>query len=175
MIFEMPLKFDLDEWYVLGSLALLLTFVLLLPKRFPPVISLIVFLWSPSIGMISDYILGTEYPFNFYDTMDTKKYDLFDFILYAINYSLYGYLFLYFYDKYQFAKWRYVLYILSWATTSVIFEGISTLLGVYKYNNWNLAWSFVVYLIVLPLHTIVLKTSKSAYDRTQLIVGKETT
>jgi hypothetical protein len=160
-----PVTFDENEWYVLIGMIVLLTSFLLLPRHFPPALTLVILLFSSNLGITVDYILATDNAFNFYDALDTDKFDLFDFIMTNINYGLIGYLFIYFYDKWQQKQKNRILFTLVWIILSVLMEFIGTKLHVYKYINWNISLSFVAYIFIFSFYILFLKIGKIAYSQ----------
>jgi hypothetical protein len=162
MIFSTPVKFDENEWYVLSGLIIFLIIFWKLPKHFPPALTFIILLFTINLGITADYILATEYPFNAYDALDTAKFDLFDFIMSNINYGLFGYVFIYFYDKWHVRGLIRFLYIAFWIALSVLMEYIATKLNVFQYNDWNLGYSFICYFFIFSYYIMVLKVGKFA-------------
>lgn len=155
MIYTLPKQFDANEWYCLGAILILLILCFLLPRYLSSVMVFLVMLFHSWMARTVDNILATDYPFNFYDTMDTTSYDLFDFIIWTINYPLFGYLFINFYDKWKEKGFRTVSYILVWSVASLLLEWGSVLVGVFQYNNWSLRLSFISYLLIFTLSLTV--------------------
>lgn len=165
MILPKPVRFDANEWWILAGLIVLTFTFLLLPKRFPPVLTFVLLLFTANVAITVDFILAPDYPFNAYDAMDTPQYDLFDFILDTINYSLYGYLFLYVYDRWRPKRWRFVLYMLGWIAVSLVMEWISIQLNVFRYIHWNLAYSAIAYACIFSLYLLFLRVAKHALSK----------
>jgi hypothetical protein len=120
-------------------------------------------LFTANLGITTDYILATDYPFDFYDALDTPKFDLFDFIMSNINYGLMGYLFIHFYDKWQVIGVKRILYIFFWLALSLSLELVAVKLHVIKYKEWNLGLSLIAYLIIFSLYIGFLKVGKTAF------------
>jgi hypothetical protein len=165
MIFSTPVKFDENEWFVLTGLVILLLIFWKLPKHFPPALTFMILLFTINLGITADYTLATEFPFDAYDALDTAKFDLFDFIMSNINYGLFGYVFIYFYDKWHVKGLIRLLYIGFWVALSVLMEFIATKLNVFTYNDWNLRYSFICYLFIFAYYIVVLKLGKAAFNQ----------
>jgi hypothetical protein len=165
MIFSTPVKFDENEWFVLTGLIIFLIIFWRLPKHFHPALTFMILLFTVNLGITADYILATKYPFNAYDALDTAKFDLFDFIMSNINYGLFGYVFIYFYDKWHVTGLIRLLYIAFWIVLSVVMEYIATKLNVFTYNDWNLGYSFICYLFIFAYYILVLKIGKAAFNQ----------
>jgi hypothetical protein len=165
MIFSTPVKFDENEWFVLTGLIIFLIIFWRLPKHFPPALTFMILLFTVNLGITADYILATNFPFNAYDALDTAQFDLFDFIMSNINYGLFGYVFIYFYDKWHVTGLIRFLYIAFWIFLSVVMEYIATKLNVFTYNDWNLGYSFICYLFIFAYYILVLKIGKAAFNQ----------
>lgn len=168
MILYPPVEFDESEWLVLITLAGLLFAYYKLPRIFPLPITITIWFFFILMERIYDKILGTPTNFDFYDSMDTGKYDLFDFIMLSFNFPLYGYLFCYFYARLSIrGKWN-VLYVLGWSVISTLSELLSAAMHVYNYKNgWNIFHSFLCYLTIFPIAIVFYRVMVSLYDKMQ--------
>ncbi|SHR95290.1 Uncharacterised protein [Mycobacteroides abscessus subsp. abscessus] len=148
-VLPLPKNFDENEIFVLLIMGGLILVFIYLPKRFPLHLLILLLLINSCIGRTVDTSIAIE-PFDIYNSFDDNTHELFDEITYTIVYSLYGYLFYYFYDKFhKIPSWIFV--ILS-ALFSTVSERVSTFFNVFQYNHWNLLFSFLVYLSVFILH-----------------------
>jgi hypothetical protein len=163
MIFDTPIKFDENELWVLFGFVVLLAIFIYIPRQFPPALTFIILLFTANLGITVDFILAPKYPFNFYDALDTPKYDLFDFIMDTLNYSIYGYLFIHFYDRWHVKGIFHILYLFLWLILSLLLEIFSVKLNVFKYIHWNFAYSSLSYLIIFILYILFLKLGKMAF------------
>lgn len=165
MIFGIPNKFDENELWVLLGFVVLSFLFLKLPRHFPPALTFVLMLFNANLSIGIDFILAPEFPFNFYDALDTHQYDIFDFIMDSINYTLYGYLFMYIYDKWKLQGiWKFLL-IIGWIGVSLLLEWISLKLHVFAYLHWNLGFSAIAYCFIFISYIIFLKIGKMAYYR----------
>lgn len=140
-------QFNLNEWYVLLALCFGLVVMFVLPRRFPPKVTILIFAVGLTLGALSDHYIGTV-PVSLYDTSDTSAFDWAD-IPSLFMYGPYSYLFFYILDYLNLLA-RYVpIYILLWAVISTGMEWLATRAGVFHYNHgYWLGISFAIYLIV---------------------------
>ncbi|MCT2537139.1 hypothetical protein NC661_05790 [Aquibacillus koreensis] len=155
MLLYFPEKFDINEWTILITVVFNIGIFLFMRKRIPKEITPLIVLLSISFPQVMDHSMGVK-PFNYYDLTDSNKYELFDVILYGA-YPAFGYLFVYFLDYLNLKGKKLVLYFLSWALFSVVFELLLVKLHVYVYNGWKIYYSLPVYLVVLSLTFLLYK------------------
>jgi hypothetical protein len=165
VVFGTPIKFDGNELWVLAGLIVLSFIFFKLPRHFPPALTFVLMLFNANLSICVDFILASKYPFNFYDALDTQQYDLFDFIMDTINYTIYGYLFMYSYDKLRLQGTRNFLLILGWIGLSLLLEWMSIKLNVFKFIHWNLGFSTIAYTFIFTSYIIFLKIGKIAFQR----------
>jgi hypothetical protein len=80
--------------------------------------------------------------------MDGPKYTIMDLFVYLL-YGPYGYLLVYFYEKFEIRGLRIVFYIIFWALIGIAFEFINVKMGVFTYKaGYKLAYSFPIYLFI---------------------------
>ncbi|MCY9660151.1 hypothetical protein P5G65_03725 [Paenibacillus chondroitinus] len=138
--------FDLNDWFVIGCIALSYLIIYLLPKRFTGSVTLLLFLFSSTMACMLDNSIGGHI-FDLYDIMDGPAYTVMDFAVYFL-YAPFGYFFIYFYDRFQFKGIKTVGYILLCSCMSIGFEWICTLVGVFHYkDSYGIHYSFVIYLL----------------------------
>ncbi|SET24385.1 hypothetical protein SAMN05216389_107126 [Oceanobacillus limi] len=156
-MYKLPINFDINEWFVVITLTCLIIIFIIVPNTMPKGLTLTIFLYFAVLGLTADVLIGVDYPFDFYDIMDSPKLELFDVIIYSVNYSLYGYFFSYFLFK-QKNLGRILLFIIFWAGISTIIEWVSVRFNVFTYmNGWNTGFSAIVYLFVFTTSAIVVK------------------
>lgn len=156
MIFYPLEKFDGNEWFIIISLVLVFTIVLLLPKRFPALVVVFTMLFNVFLGQTVDYILAVP-PYDLYDINDSKKYELFDCLLYFVLYPPTAYLVIYLYAKWKLNGVYLIAYILICAGITTGLEWLADLFHVFKYNQWKIIYSFPVYIAVFGLNILVLQ------------------
>lgn len=148
----LPESFDQNEWYLIISLFITFIFVLILPKRFPISITILIFLFAATVARVTDHILAGP-PLDLYDVMDNTKFELFDLFSYFL-YAPFAYFFVYFYVKWNIKGFFLFLYILACSISGVFFEWFSHYFHVIEYKWWKLPYSLTVYLIVQPVTLI---------------------
>ncbi|GMA61228.1 hypothetical protein NZD89_16250 [Alicyclobacillus fastidiosus] len=140
-----PLDFDANEWFIILNIVLGYTLVLLLPRRYPRVVSILVVLFCVSIAIILDHSIATP-PLDMYDINDQKKYELMDVITYLM-YSPFAILSVYLFDKFNPRGLYFTAYVIAWSGFATLFEWLATLCRVFTYTEWHLLYSFSVYLV----------------------------
>ncbi|MFC5451932.1 hypothetical protein [Paenibacillus aestuarii] len=145
----LPVKFDLNEWFILITLALGYGIMFRLPPRFPKSVVILVLLLSISIVKIVD-VVWMQPPYDLYDVNDTPYYELFDFFTWFL-YPPFAYFCVYVYDRQQLRGLSIVLYVVASAIFSTAFEGLAVLCHVYTYKGWRFFYSFPVYITVITL------------------------
>jgi hypothetical protein len=161
-MYGLPDQFDKNEIVlVIAGITFVLLFILL-PKRFPPSITIMILIFGSFSARLGDIMF---FPFNLYNVMDDKKHNLFDFYLYSVIYSFYVYFYCYFYDKVKLKNGWQLLHIFIWVLISISLEWLGTQLDVYKYLKWKLHYSAIIYLLMFLLYTIMLKTCLTYYEK----------
>lgn len=153
MLLYFPTKFDENEWTIIIAVLFNLLIFKFMPKKLPKEIIPLIVLISISFPKILDHTIAIK-PYNFYDLTDTKHYEIFDLILYAV-YPAFGYLFVYFVEYFKGLK--LVLYFLIWCLISGVMEFFFVKLHVYTYNHWKLIYSMAIYVVVLALTYLFYK------------------
>lgn len=115
------------------------------------------------IARLFDHLLSSP-DLNFYNLMDTDKYELFDIIAYCL-YAPFSYFFIYFFEKFHIRGVGIFLYILVWSLFGMMFEGISVIFHFFNYHGWKLAYSFGVYLITQLLTLLLYRLLMHVHQR----------
>ncbi|AZV42850.1 hypothetical protein [Peribacillus asahii] len=157
----LPIHFDENEWFVLIALLPLILGFIVFRKVLPSGITVAVLLYFASIGKWTDYVIGIK--FQQYLALDTFKQDLFDWLCLGIAYPLFGYFFVYILVRRELKGIFVSFYILVWSVILVFSEWVASLFNVFVYMEWNLMYSFVVYLLVLTLGFFYLKVIQRCY------------
>lgn len=148
--------FNLNEWFVLALIIGGFSVIYNLPKFFPIITMIYGLLVGPFLGLVFDHSLAVP-PIDLYDVGDDSKYELFDLLSYMM-YSPFGYLFIYFYEKFHLKGLMNVLYILFWTILSIALEWVCVKVGVFHYKNgYRLAYSIPIYLLILSEHLFVFQ------------------
>lgn len=110
------------------------------------------------IGITTDFLIGTDYPVDFYTVMDSPKLELFDVIVYLIHYPLYGYFFTYMIYLWGLRGGYLCLYVLLWSGLTTGIDWISITFNVFTYlNGWRIEFSALAYLFVFSLSALIVK------------------
>jgi len=141
----LPVEFNENEWFVLIACVLSYAVLFLLPKKIPNSLAVLIFVYSFCVARLYDTLIASPWV-DFYDIMDTGKYDLFDIILYLL-YAPFGYFFIYGYETFNVKGYGIILYILLWSVLGTGFEYVNVIFDVFQYKNWRLQYSFTVYFI----------------------------
>lgn len=155
-----PERFDINEWFTIISFVVLLTIAISLPKRFSQLSITIFFVFTVFISQTVDSLIAVK-PFDMYDVSDSSKYEVMDIFIYYLNYPLYTYLFLYFYDKWNLKGMNRILYLSGFSLISVFFEWLADLCNVFTYKGWNLWYSSLVYEVTFILYIFILHLTKN--------------
>lgn len=164
MILYPPLHFDLNEWFVILALVLMILIVCILPKRFSPVVTTFILVFNVYMGQTIDLLIGAP-PYDQYDMLDRDKYEIVDGILYLFNYPLIAYVALTLYGQWKVKGLGRFFYIGAWALITMSAEWVADLAHVFTYKGWRLAYSFIVYLGVYSLNILMLHLTHYLIDR----------
>jgi hypothetical protein len=159
-----PKEFDQNEWYIILSALALLFLLIKLPRRFPGSITVLVILFTVSVSRVTDHLLAGPHK-DFYDIMDSGKFELFDLFSY-IPYAPFGYVFIYFYDKLQLRGMKLAFYIICLSFGAILFERLvsTQYINFLQYKSWNMLYSLPVYLIVQPLTILFFNLVKTIHQ-----------
>ena len=157
-MFDLPESFNENEWFVIVSMIVLSICFIKTPRMMCREWIASIFLWFANLGLGVDILLGIDYPFDFYQIMDTPKLELFDILVYFVNYPLYGYFFAYIMYKWIVRKDVLLLFVLIWCGLTAALEAFSVHFHVFTYlHGWTLGRSFLVYLVIYSFSAAVLK------------------
>ncbi|OIK15631.1 hypothetical protein BIV60_08800 [Bacillus sp. MUM 116] len=146
--------FNLNEWFVLVLVLGGFCLVFFLPKMIPLSATLFCLLFGPFLGMVFDHTLAVP-PLDFYDVGDKSEYELFDILSYLM-YCPFGYLFIYFLEKFKINSFKCIVYILVWTIGGIMLEWIGSKIGIFHYKNgYKLPFSILVYVFTQSLLLIV--------------------
>jgi hypothetical protein len=142
--------FDLNEWFVLGMVMGGFGVIYFLPKILPGPTAAYCLLIGPFLGMAFDHTISVP-PLDLYDVGDGPIYCLFDLLSYTM-YAPFGYIFVYFYERFNISGQKKVVYIIIWTVMAILLEWVCTMVGVFHYKNgYKLIYSIPVYFFVESL------------------------
>jgi hypothetical protein len=150
-LLPLPKQFDQNEWFIIISIGVLVLLLIFLPKRFPTSITILLITFSMAIARVVDHLLAGP-SINFYDVLDSGKYELFDLLCY-VPYAPFAYIFVYIYDHWKIEGLYTCFYILIFSLIGIGFEWLSTtpLIDFFKYHNWKIVYSLPIYLVIQPI------------------------
>ncbi|KRE55921.1 hypothetical protein ASL11_34885 [Paenibacillus sp. Soil750] len=166
MILYPPERFDINEWFTLISLAVLLTVAILLPKRFSPLSIIVYTVFTVFISQTVDSLIAVK-PFDLYDVNDSSKYEVMDIVIYYFNYPPFTYIFLWFYDKWKLKGIYRNLYIIGFSLISVFFEWLAHLCHVFIYKGWKLWYSPFIYIVIFISYIFVFHLTENLLNPNQ--------
>ncbi len=159
MILYPPERFDLNEWFIILTATTVVVIALLLPKRFSPPLTTFILLFNVFLGQTTDFLIGVP-PYDLYDANDRPKYEIMDFVLYFSSYPPVAYILLHFYDKWEVKGLRRILYIGGGAFLTMGLEWVAELAHVFKYKEWRLWYSLLVYIGIYTLNILALHLAR---------------
>ncbi len=124
-----------------------------LRRKLPLSVTALVLLISVAIPVAFDHFIGIK-PINLYD-INVNPGMTFDDFLTWMMYPPFGYLFVYFYDRWRVSGVGISLYILGWALMGVALEALGVYCRVFIYRQWKLYDSLPVYVIIQLLMIIL--------------------
>jgi hypothetical protein len=159
MLLYYPENFNQNEWFILGAVIVNILVFTFFPKRLPRELVPLIVLLSISFPKVLDHTMAVQ-PYDLYNITDSKKYELFDLILYGV-YPMFGYLFLYIFDVFKPSHIKFILYLLFWTFFAGAFEYILINIHVFTYTGWHIVFSLPVYLVTLCLTYLFYRFSNN--------------
>lgn len=151
ILFADSIRWDGNEAYLLGLILLLVMMQAWLIRKLPLPVTVAIWVLNYCLVKLADLTIGVP-PLDFYDAMDRPTYEWSDIATHVFVYPVLGFLFLYPYQRWQLHGIRLALYLLLWASVSVVFEWSAVMAGIFHYKGWKLWWSFFVYIAVFLIN-----------------------
>ncbi|WP_202710261.1 hypothetical protein [Sporosalibacterium faouarense] len=145
----LPETFDQNEIFVIIFFIITFFVAIKLPKRFSLSTIILILLIGLVVPRISDHLLAPR-PYDLYDVLDGEPFELFEIIIY-IFFALTSYIFLNIYDRLKPKGINIMLFILISSLIGTIIEYIMAIFNVFQYKEWEIQYSFPVYLLVQSL------------------------
>lgn len=158
----LPLHFDSNEWFLTISFCFVALAAMMLPRRFPTIMTVALLSLGFGIAAYFDFYLGVP-PLDLYDVNDTPDYELFELFVYALS-SPFAYIFVYLFDLWKIRGIWISLYVLVWAAAGAAFEGLAAYMQVFHYKGWTVGYSFVFYLAIQSFLLFLYYLFKVKYD-----------
>jgi hypothetical protein len=159
MILYTPVRFDLNEWFIICSAMTGVVISLLLPKRFSHVLTTFILLFNIYLAHTCDFLIAVP-PYDLYDINDRPQLEIMDYVLYFISYPPVAYIMLHFYDRWKLKGTRIILYIAGWSFLTMGLEGLAYLAHVCKYNGWQLSYSLLVYIGIYSVNILIFHLAR---------------
>jgi hypothetical protein len=148
-------RWNANEWFVIGMLALGFTLIAVLPRRFPLEWSAVFTLYAIFTGLYLDHSISVI-PVDYYDVNENSSYEVMDFMTYVM-YGPFSYLFAYLHDRWKIKPSCDPLFVLGWALLSLGMEWVAVQAGVFHYKNgYRIFYSFPIYLLMTSLYLLFL-------------------
>jgi hypothetical protein len=166
----MNLNFNVNVWF--NIIAFLIGWILVfwLPQRLPKVVSTLIMMMSLAVSLGLDHTIGVP-PIDTYDTNIKPWLTLSEIPTWGM-YPIFGYLFIYLYDKLKIRGMIIPFYILCWSLFGTAFEALADTFRVYHYKVWELRYSFLVYMFTQLLTVIVFNILMNTFTHKKESVGK---
>ncbi len=134
--------------------------IFFLPRLFKDrFLSFLLIFYGITFAGFFDNTIGAA-PFDYYDIMDGPKYTIMDLFAYLV-YGPYGYLFIYYYEKFHITGKKVIIYIMIWMVIGIVFEWINLKFEVFTYKGgYKLAYSIPIYLAVQSILILFYKYIK---------------
>jgi hypothetical protein len=147
MILYPPVRFDLNEWFVIAVSVLSWSVYLRLRDRFPLIVLIGLWLFNFYLAQTIDFAIAQGPPIDLYDYNDLPQYERSDFIMYLFTYPP-GMLFIVLgYVRFRPRGWRFAAYLVAAALTTVGLETVAWMCNLYHYKGWSLYYSFLFYIV----------------------------
>ncbi|MBM6616292.1 hypothetical protein [Bacillus suaedaesalsae] len=153
-------SFNGNDFYILTVIILSYTMIYFLPRLFKNrFITFLLLFYGITVASLFDNTIGAT-PFDYYDILDGPKYTVMDIVAYLI-YGPYGYLFIYFHEKFHVRGKRNIVYIIVWTCIGVLIELLNVKFGVFTYKNgYRWLYSIPIYLYIQSVLLFMYKYIK---------------
>ncbi|HZG84764.1 hypothetical protein [Paenibacillus sp.] len=142
-------NFNVNDWFILGCIVVGYFIVYRLRRTFPTSLTLLIMLFSLSLAKAADHTLGIK-PLDWYDTNEIPVFDVADLLTWFI-YPVAGFIFVHSYHRLRVQGLEIPAYILASSLIAAAFELLCVQVRIFTYKEWNLGYSFVIYLAAQTL------------------------
>ena len=149
----MDFKFNFNEWYVLISSIIMMSFFFVIRKHFSSIVILMLWIFNVVFVATIDYAIAAT-PFHVYDCLDNETYEPMAAFAHVFLYTPFSFVFLYFYDKWKIRDGigRLIVYLIAWTCVAICFEWLSIQARFLTYHGWKIFYSFPTY----PISALIL-------------------
>lgn len=109
-----------------------------------------------------DHTIGSP-PIDLYDTNIEPWLTLSEIPTWGL-YPIFGYLFIYLYDRLKIKGMIIPIYVLSWSIFGTAFEAIAHVFRTFQYKEWALHYSFLVHMLTQLLTVIVFNILMNTFN-----------
>jgi hypothetical protein len=152
MILYTPIRFDLNEWFVITVSVLGWSAYFLLKDRFPLIVLIGLWLFNFYLGQTTDFAIAQGPPIDLYDYNDRPQYEWSDLFMYLFTYPPVALIVVWVYVRFRPKGWRFIVYLIAVALSTTGLEAVAWMCNVYHYKGWNLFYSFLFYIVSSSLN-----------------------
>jgi hypothetical protein len=146
MILYPPVRFDLNEWFIIVVSVLGWSVYLMLRERFPWIILIGLCLFNFYLAQTIDFAIAQGPQVDLYDYNDRPQYEWMDLFMYLFTYPLGSLFAVWGYVRLRPRGWRLAAYVVAVALATDGAEAVAWICHVYHYKGWTLYYSFLFYI-----------------------------
>ncbi|MET3697739.1 hypothetical protein SAMN05877753_104388 [Bacillus oleivorans] len=154
---------SINLWFNIFVFLLGCYFAYRLPQRLPRSVAALIMTFSLAIALGLDHTIGVP-PIDLYDTNIVPWLTLSEIPTWGM-YPIAAYLYIYLFDKLNVKGFFIPFYILCWSLLGTIFEGLAKNFNVFIHKDWELRYSFLVYLFTQLLTFILFRILMNTYRK----------
>jgi hypothetical protein len=148
MILYPPVRFDLNEWFLISATVISWSvYLLFIRDRFSLIILIGLCLFNFYLAQTVDFAIAQGPPIDLYDINDLPQYEWSDLFMYIFTYPPVTLFIVWGYVRFRPMGWWLAAYLVAVALVSVGLEAVAWMCNVYHYKGWSLYYSFPVYII----------------------------
>jgi hypothetical protein len=157
MILYPPIRYDLNEFFVVAVSVVGWSVYFLLKPRFPLIVLIGLYLFNFYLGQFVDFAIAQGPPIDLYDYNDRPQYEWFDLFLYLFTYPPGALLAVWGYAHFRPKGWRLAAYVVAVALGTVGGEAVAWICHVYHYKGWSLYYSFPFYIVSTSMNIAIYR------------------
>jgi hypothetical protein len=175
MILYPPVRFDLNEWFIIAASVFGWSVYLVLKYRFPLIVLIGLWLFNFYLGQTVDFAIAQGPPIDLYDYNDYPQYERSDFIMYLFTYPPGALFTVLGYVRFRPRGWWLAAYLVAVALATVSMEAVAWMCNVYHYKGWSLYYSFLFYIVSsamnIALYRMIIRLLPvEAFGKAELVV-----
>jgi hypothetical protein len=147
MILYPPIRFDLNEWFLITVSVLGWAAYFMLKNRFPLIVLFGIWLFNIYMGQTIDFAIAQGPPIDLYDYNDRPQYEWFDLFMYLFTYPPVSLIVVWGYVRFHPRGWRLAVCVIATALATAGLEAVAWMCNVYHYKGWNLFYSVLFYIV----------------------------